>query len=91
MVDAVIAFFSSHATLAALVYSWGSFEIGRMYHGMGRRMGAVLWTTLGIGAAAIYAVAGCFLGQWIGSALLALSIGLQARLMWRWFKSLPER
>lgn len=90
MIDAVINFFSSHATLAALIYSWGSFEIGRVYYdGMGRRTGAVLWSVLGIGATAVYAVAGCFLGQWIGSVLLTLSIWLQVRLAKGWFNSVP--
>lgn len=90
MIDAVINFFSSHATLAALIYSWGSFEIGRMYYGMRRRTGTFLWCILGIGAAVVYAIAGCFLGQWIGSILLALTIVLQVRFARRWFNSLPQ-
>lgn len=89
MIDFIINFFSSHTTLAALIYSWGSFEIGRMYQGMRRRTGAVLWSVLGIGTATVYAVAGCLLGQWIGSVLLVLSIALQVWLAKRWFNSLP--
>jgi hypothetical protein len=90
MIDAVINFFSSHATLAALIYSWGSFEIGRMYYGMKRRTGTFLWCILGIGAAVVYAIAGCFLRQWIGSILLALTIVLQVKFARRWFNSLPQ-
>jgi hypothetical protein len=90
MIDAVLNFFSAHTTVAALIYSWGSFEIGRMYYGMKRRTGTFLWCILGIGAAIVYAIVGCFLRQWIESILLALTIVLQVKFARRWFRSLPD-
>jgi hypothetical protein len=90
MFDLIVQFFSSHQSLAALVYSWVSFEIGRMYLRMGKKTGARLWGALGIGVAVIYLFVAYFVGQWVGVLLLAASVAFQARAVWHWFNSRPE-
>jgi hypothetical protein len=90
MIDNITSFLSVHSAFAALIYSWGSFEIGRMYYGMKRRAGMILWCTLGIAAAVIYAIAGCFLGQWISAILLFVTIVFQIKFLKRWVNTLPQ-
>ncbi len=90
MIHDVRNFLAAHSGLAALVYSWGSFEIGRIYYGMKRRAGTILWCTLGISVAVIYAIAGCFLGQWISATLLFVTIIVQVRFLKRWVNTLPS-
>jgi hypothetical protein len=87
MFDQLWHFLSSHQTIGALVYSWGSFEIGRMYFRMGRENAAFLWGGLGILAAVIYFFVAVFLKEWGGIAALGVTVGLEAWLMKRWFRS----
>ncbi len=89
MLDWLISFVSSHQTIGGLVYSWGSFQVGRMYHGMGKPKGAFLWSSLGVVSAFIYLIVGCLVGQWIGAAFLALTIAIEIVFLRRWFSSPP--
>ena len=87
MFDKILHFVSSHQTIGALVYSWGSFEIGRMYFTMRRKRGACLWGGLGVLAAIIYFFVAGYLGQWFGAFLLGASVVLEVWVMRRWFSS----
>ncbi len=78
---------SAHPALGALVYSWGSFEIGRMFFGMRRLRGALLWGGLGTLTAIIYILVTVIRGQLFGAILLGITAALQIWLMKRWFRS----
>jgi membrane protein implicated in regulation of membrane protease activity len=86
----MVRLLSSHETIGGLVYSWGSFQIGRMYHGTGKPRGAFLWSILGIIAALIYLVVGFVVGQWVGAIFLTVSLALEVMLVRRWFSSPPQ-
>lgn len=87
MFEQMLRFVSSHRTVGALVYSWGSFEIGRMYFNMGRKKGGFLWGGLGILAAIVYFFVAGYLREWSGLTLLGVTVELEIRLMRRWFSA----
>jgi|SRR5450432_184950 hypothetical protein len=84
MFDQMLRFLSSHQTIGALIYSWGSFEIGRMFFKSGRQKGGFLWGALGVVTAVIYFFVAIFLRQWLGVVLLAATAASEAWLMKRW-------
>jgi hypothetical protein len=84
MFDQILHFLSSHQTAGALVYSWGSFEIGRTFFKMQREKTGYLWGGLGLLAATIYFFVAAVLLQWLGAVLLGITVGLEAWLMKRW-------
>ncbi len=87
MFDQILHFISSYPTIGALVYSWGSFEIGRMFFKMGREKGAFLWGVLGIVAAVIYFFVAAFHLQWFGIVSLGATVGLEVWIMKRWVEA----
>ena len=87
MFEQMLQFVSSHQTIGALVYSWCSFEIGRMYFKMRRKRGAFLWGGLGILVAIFYFFVAGYLRRWLEAVLLGASVVPEVWVMRRWFLS----
>jgi hypothetical protein len=86
MLEQILHFLSSHPTAGALVYSWGSFEIGRMYFNRGKEKAAFLWGGLGILCGVIYFFVAAFYMEWVGVILLGVTVGLEGWLLKRRFQ-----